>query len=115
MLAARDLRDPWWVDAPLEGPPLPRPVRVAVVTEPETLGGARLHSSVSQALHQTAGWRRRPEMRLPVINIASSAVFLFPWPVCVARENCKRLQIVEAAEESRSITNDYSRDQRRCD
>ena len=41
-MAARDVRDPWWVDAPLEGRPPPRPIRVAVVTEPEALGGARL-------------------------------------------------------------------------
>ncbi len=55
-MAARDLRDPWWIDAPLEGPPLPRPLRVAVVTDPEALGGARLHPSVSEAMHHAAGW-----------------------------------------------------------
>ena len=25
-MAARDVRDPWWVPAPLEGPPVPRPL-----------------------------------------------------------------------------------------
>ncbi len=36
-MAARDPRDPWWVPAPLEGPPLPR--RIAVVREPFELDG----------------------------------------------------------------------------
>ena len=55
-MAARDVRDPWWVDAPLEGPPLPRPLRVAVVTSSDALGGARLHPSVADALERAAGW-----------------------------------------------------------
>lgn len=55
-LAARDARDPWWVPAPLDGPPVPSPVRVAVVTRPEQLGGERLHPHVAQALAQAAVW-----------------------------------------------------------
>jgi amidase len=31
-MAARDPRDPWWTPAPLEGPPLQKPIRVALVT-----------------------------------------------------------------------------------
>jgi amidase len=34
-MAARDARDPLWVPAPLEGEPLARPIRVALVTEIE--------------------------------------------------------------------------------
>ncbi len=55
-MAARDVRDPWWVNAPLEGPPLPSPLRVAVVSEPAALGGERLHPSVEAALQRAAGW-----------------------------------------------------------
>ena len=55
-MAARDVRDPWWIDAPLEGPPLPRPLRVAVVTGPDALGGAPLHPAVAQAMRQAANW-----------------------------------------------------------
>lgn len=55
-MATRDLRDPWWIDAPLTGPPPARPVRVAVVTEPEALGGAPLHPAVAGAVRQAAGW-----------------------------------------------------------
>jgi amidase len=34
-MAVRDHRDPWWTPAPLDGPPLPQPIRVALVTEVE--------------------------------------------------------------------------------
>jgi len=33
-MSRRDPRDPWWVPAPLEGPPPPRPIRVAVAKIP---------------------------------------------------------------------------------
>jgi amidase len=56
VMSARDARDPWWVPAPLEGAAPDRPVRVAVVTEPADLWGARLHPTVSAALRQAAGW-----------------------------------------------------------
>jgi amidase len=55
-MAARDGRDPWWVPAPLEGPPLQPPLQVAVVTEPDDLCGARLHPTVREALRQAAAW-----------------------------------------------------------
>jgi amidase len=37
-MAARDPRDPWWVPAPLDGPPVPRPIRVALTADPGRLG-----------------------------------------------------------------------------
>ena len=55
-MAARDVRDPWWIGAPLEGTPLLRPLRVAVVTDPEALGGARLHPTVAEAMRKAAAW-----------------------------------------------------------
>ncbi len=55
-MAVGDARDPWWVPAPLEGPPLAAPRRVAVVTDAAALGGERLHPTVAQALHQAAIW-----------------------------------------------------------
>ncbi len=53
-MSARDPRDPWWVPVPLDGPPLPK--RVAVVTRPEDLGGAKLHPHVAAAIAQAARW-----------------------------------------------------------
>lgn len=55
-MSARDVRDPWWVPAPIEGPPLARPLRVAVVTEPRALAGQRLHPSVAEAMRHAADW-----------------------------------------------------------
>jgi amidase len=37
-MTARDARDPWWVPAPLDGPPPARPVRVALTADPGRLG-----------------------------------------------------------------------------
>jgi len=53
-MARRDARDPWWVNAPLEGPPPARPVRVAVITEPDELGGVQQHPDVVAAVRQAA-------------------------------------------------------------
>jgi amidase len=55
-MTVRDARDPWWVDAPLEGPPPRPPIRVAVVTDPAALGGQPLHPTVAAAMRQAAGW-----------------------------------------------------------
>jgi len=53
-MAARDARDPWWVPVPFDGAPLPK--RVAVVTAPADLGGAKLHPHVAAALERAAHW-----------------------------------------------------------
>jgi amidase len=44
-------RDPWSIDAPFEGPPLPRPLRVAVVTEPP---GGSTHPAVAATVRRAA-------------------------------------------------------------
>lgn len=55
-MSARDVRDPWWVPAPLDGPARTAPLRVAVVADPAALGGERLHPTVAQALTHAASW-----------------------------------------------------------
>ncbi len=56
-MAARDVRDPWWVPAPLEGPPAPR--HAALCVRP---GGLAVAPEVEAALRdaaqrlQAAGW-----------------------------------------------------------
>jgi amidase len=37
VMSQRDMRDPWWVPAPLEGPPLPRPTKVALARIPDDM------------------------------------------------------------------------------
>jgi amidase len=37
VMSQRDMRDPWWVPAPLDGPPLPKPIKVALARVPEDM------------------------------------------------------------------------------
>jgi amidase len=46
-MAQRDPRDPWWVPAPLEGPPVERPIRVALTVDPGKQG---VHPDVAAAV-----------------------------------------------------------------
>lgn len=56
-MAARDIRDPWWVGAPLEGPPVPK--RAALCLNPD---GMAVQPAVTAALRdaakrlEAAGW-----------------------------------------------------------
>jgi amidase len=52
-MAAHDPRDPWWVPAPLQGPALARPIRVAVTT---AVPGAVVHPAIVAAIEQAAAW-----------------------------------------------------------
>src|SRR5213078_2684423 len=46
-MAVRDPRDPWWVPAPIEGPPVARPIRVALTVDPSRQG---VHPDVADAV-----------------------------------------------------------------
>jgi amidase len=37
VMSQRDMRDPWWVPAPLDGPPPPKPIKVALARIPEDM------------------------------------------------------------------------------
>jgi amidase len=50
-MSGPDPRDPWWTPAPLEGPPPPAPIRVAVVTDP---GGQGVHPHVAEGVRRAA-------------------------------------------------------------
>jgi amidase len=52
-MARFDPRDPWWAPAPFEGPPPPRPIRIALCSDP---GGAGVAPSVAAAVRQAAAW-----------------------------------------------------------
>ena len=49
VLAGGDPRDPRWVDVPFEGPPVPRPIRVAMVVDPAGLG---VHPSIADGIRR---------------------------------------------------------------
>src|SRR5688572_2065432 len=46
-MAVRDPRDPWWVPAPLDGPPVARPIKVALTVNPS---GGGVHPDVAAAV-----------------------------------------------------------------
>ncbi len=52
-MAAGDVRDPWWVPAPLQGPPPTKPIRVALVDGASRPG---LDPGIADALRQAAAW-----------------------------------------------------------
>jgi len=52
-MAEFDPRDPWWVPAPLQGPPPKRPIRIAFSTDP---GGLGVNPHVAAAVKQAATW-----------------------------------------------------------
>src|SRR5215831_1219581 len=51
VLIGAHARDPWSIDAPFEGPPLNRPIRVAVVAEPP---GGSTHPAVAATVRRAA-------------------------------------------------------------
>jgi amidase len=56
-MAARDIRDPWWVDVPMQGPPAPK--RAALCIAPEGMPTApAVADALRNAAHrlQAAGW-----------------------------------------------------------
>jgi amidase len=52
-MSARDVRDPWWVPAPLAGNPIEKPVKVALIDSEARPG---LHPGIAAALSQAASW-----------------------------------------------------------
>ena len=52
-MSAGDARDPWWVPAPLTGPALPRPLRVAMTVN---CHGAPADPAVVAAVRQAGAW-----------------------------------------------------------
>ena len=53
VMSRRDPRDPWWVPAPLVGPPLPKPIKVAVAPIPEDM---EPDAEVMSLIDQAAGY-----------------------------------------------------------
>ncbi len=52
VMAEGDARDPWWMPAPLQGPPPSRPIRVALCADP--MGGG-VHPAVKEAVERAGG------------------------------------------------------------
>jgi amidase len=64
-MAARDPRDPWWVPAPLRGPALARPVRVAMTV---SVPGAVVHPAIVVAVEQAGAWLAEAGYRVEAVD-----------------------------------------------
>jgi amidase len=53
VMAGGDPRDPWWVPAPFDGEPLPRPIRVAVTRNSH---GYPMHPGIIRLIDRAAGY-----------------------------------------------------------
>ncbi len=53
IMAGGDPRDPWWVPVPFDGPPPPRPFKVAFTRQPH---GYPIHPEIVRALDRAAGY-----------------------------------------------------------
>ena len=51
VMAGRDARDPWWAPVPFDGPPLPKPIKVAVCREAH---GYPIHPEILAGIDRTA-------------------------------------------------------------
>jgi amidase len=80
-MAAPDPRDPWHVPAPLEGPPPPRPIRVALAT-----GGSGVHPAVADAVRRAGGWLADAGYAVEEVAPPSLAAAAELWMLIVQNE-----------------------------
>jgi len=76
-MAARDMRDPWWVPAPLSGPAPTRPIRVALTVDPAGLG---VDPAVADAVRRAGAALERAgyaveEVEPPDVNAAAQLMW----------------------------------------
>lgn len=79
-MVARDARDPWWVPAPLEGPPPPRPIRVAVCADPF---GDGVHPQVKAAVENAAAWLSDAGYAVEAVALPQAAEAAELWNLLV--------------------------------
>ncbi len=93
-MAARDPRDPWWVPAPLEGPPPARPIRVAVCADPS---GQGVHPAVADAVDRAARALENAGYGVEAVEPPSVAAAAELWRTLVGTE-LRRLQLSQIDE-----------------
>lgn len=77
VMAGPDARDPWWVPAPFEGEPLPKPIRIAVTRNAH---GYPMHAGIAElidraAAHLSGAGYELVEIEPPDITEPASAWF----------------------------------------
>jgi len=80
-MAAADARDPWWCPAPQEGPPPPRPIRVARLPAPGADPAVMAALDLAQAWLEDAGYLVETPSTAPSIDAAAEL-----WRLLVGNE-----------------------------
>jgi amidase len=82
-MAQEDPRDPWYVPMPLQGPPLPRPIRVALSPDP---AGTGVHPSVAEAVKHAGKLLAAAGYAVEEINPPDFAAVAKEWSNIVREE-----------------------------
>jgi amidase len=82
-MSAADPRDPWWVPAPLEGPPPVRPIRVAVCADPF---GNGVDPAVADAVRTAAGWLAEAGYAVEETALPHAAEAAWLWTLLVMND-----------------------------
>jgi amidase len=83
-MAAGDVRDPWWVPAPLEGPAPTKPIRVALVDADRRPG---LDPGVADALERAAAWLQDAGYAVERVTPPSIEEAAHLWALLVLNES----------------------------
>jgi amidase len=88
-MAQRDVRDPWWVPAPLEGPALVKPIKVAVTKAP---AGSTPHPVIAEAVDTAAQHLADAGYRVEVLDAPFSEELSELWKSLLFSEMRQLLQ-----------------------
>src|SRR3954470_18705313 len=83
VMSQRDPRDPWWVPAPLTGPKLKGPIKVALAKIPENM---EVDPHVAAALRQAADHLERSGYRVSEIEVPDISGVWQTWCDIIANE-----------------------------
>ena len=83
VMSRRDPRDPWWVPAPLSGPPPPRPIKVAVARPPADLD---VDPQISALIDRAAGYLSDAGYAVSAVDIPSIDEAWILWRDLISTE-----------------------------
>ncbi|UTD28667.1 amidase family protein [Bradyrhizobium sp. WD16] len=75
-MAVGDVRDPWWVPAPLQGPAIGRPIRVAMTSDPSGIG---VDPAVDKAVRQAGKALERAGYQVEEVEPPNTAAVADLW------------------------------------
>jgi len=102
VMAARDVRDPWWAPVPFEGPKLPGPIKVAVTKESY---GYPIHPEIVAGIDRAANYLRNAGYQVEEVETPSIKPAVDAWLDAVMLELKETLGPVADQHGSQTIRN----------